>query len=73
MKNDDPLPILLDARQAAKLCGLGRSTWFRLSSAGQTPQPVRLGSRVLWSRDELTEWARAGCPNRQRWQEAKTA
>lgn len=62
--------ILIDAKAAAVLCGVGRTTWLTLASAGKTPAPVRLGRRVLWRRDELKSWIAAGCPARQQWSAA---
>jgi predicted DNA-binding transcriptional regulator AlpA len=63
---DDPL--LIDAKGAAALCGICRTTWLSLCSAGKTPEPIRLGRRVLWRLDELRAWLDAGCPARHNWQ-----
>jgi len=41
-------PVLIDAKTASKLCGVGLSLWYELSAAGQTPQPVKLNSKKLW-------------------------
>ena len=62
-------PLLLDARAAAALCGIGRSLWLELHASGRCPLPIRLGRRVVWRREELEAWVRAGCPARERWQE----
>lgn len=59
--------MVVDARDAAKLCGIGRSTWLRLHAAGKTPAPVRLGRSVRWRTAELRAWLIAGCPSRVRW------
>ena len=64
--------ILLDAENAARLCGLSQSTWQRLSNAGRVPAPIKLGRRSLWSRVELESWAAMGCPNREQWNRMKT-
>lgn len=61
-------PLLLDARAAAKICGVSRSHFLAMHSAGRIPLPVRLGRRVLWRAAELTVWIEAGCPSRDRWQ-----
>lgn len=58
---------LLDARAAAAMCGISRSLWLALHNSGRIPLPVRLGRRVLWRREELLNWIRAGCPARQIW------
>ena len=64
-------PILLRARDAARLCGCGLSFWYQLDSTGQNPQPVILNSLKLWSYEHLRAWARHGCPARTsaEWQE----
>lgn len=64
------VPLLLDAKAAAKLCGVSARTWWALRSAGKTPLPVRLGRRTLWRAGELADWCRAGCPGRDRWENA---
>jgi predicted DNA-binding transcriptional regulator AlpA len=62
----------LAARDAARLCAVSVPTWYRLRSAGKIgPVPIRLGGRVLWRVEELTEWVRLGCPSRQEWEALK--
>ena len=63
----DAEALLLDGREAARLCAVGLRTWRRLDSSGRVPLPVRIGRRVLWRADELREWIVAGCPSRARW------
>ena len=60
-------PLLLDSGRAAALCGVGRSLWWSLHSAGRVPLPVKLGRRTLWRRDELIDWINAGLPPRDKW------
>ena len=66
-----PEPILLDAKQAAAMLGIGRAHLYALHSSGRLPMPIHLGRRTLWRADELKDWVKAGCPNRQRWLAAK--
>lgn len=66
-----PEPLLVAAKDAAKLCGICRNTWLSLNTQGLVPRPVRLGRRVLWGRDELHNWVNAGCPSRVQWEERK--
>jgi excisionase family DNA binding protein len=66
-----PAPLLVDAREAAALTGISRSHFLALNSSGRVPQPVRLGRRTLWRREELAAWIEAGCPSRDRWQALK--
>jgi predicted DNA-binding transcriptional regulator AlpA len=54
--------LLVNTEQAAAACGIGRSTWFRLKSAGRTPAPVRLAGRVLYRVEDLKLWVSLGCP-----------
>lgn len=60
--------LLLSADAAATLLGVGRSHFYGLHSSGRLgPMPIRLGRRTLWSRQELEEWVKCGCPGRQQW------
>lgn len=63
--------LLLNAVGAASLCGVSRSMWWSLHSAGLVPLPIRLRGRTLWRRDELLDWTRADCPPRDRWEAMK--
>ena len=55
-------PRLVDAGQAAAMCGLGRTQWDRLVAEGTAPQPIRhLGDVVLWPVAELDRWIAEGC------------
>jgi len=65
-------PIMLDAKQAAALCGVSRSTWLAWDSAGMNPRAVRLGGRVLWAVEDLRLWVRWGC-EREEFERRKAA
>ena len=60
-------PAMLRAPEAADYCGLGASTWHRLSAAGEVPEPRKVGGSVLWDRRELAAWSAHGCPPRAEW------
>ncbi len=62
-----PDPLLLDAKKAATMLGIGRTHLYALHSSGRLPLPLRLGRRTLWRTDELKNWVAAGCPSRQKW------
>jgi predicted DNA-binding transcriptional regulator AlpA len=64
---------LLRARGAATLCGVGLATWWRWDAAGRVPHGVKIGGARLWSREELLDWIRAGCPERVEWQARREA
>ena len=63
--------LVVEAVQAARLCGVSRATWYSLRKAGRIPRPVRIGRRVLWRIEELREWMAAGCPPCSRWDAMK--
>jgi predicted DNA-binding transcriptional regulator AlpA len=70
----DPIPdtLLLDAKTAAKLLGIGERFFWSMHSSGELgPLPIRLGKRTLWSRFELTDWVRNRCPRREEWVSTK--
>jgi predicted DNA-binding transcriptional regulator AlpA len=61
-------PILLDSKAAARLCGLGRTSFLQNDRLGIIgPRSIRLTGKVLWCRTELEEWAKRGCPGRTHW------
>ena len=66
-------PRLLDYKESANLCGIKKTLWYSLNASGRIPAPIRLGHRVLWARDELEGWIKAGCPNRKAWEKMKSA
>lgn len=65
-------PLLVDAKQAASLLGIGKSHFQALLSAGKIgPLAQKLGRRSLFSVRELRSWVDAGTPPRQAWIEKK--
>ena len=60
-------PGLLRRAAAARFCSAGVSTWDRWTAAGLTPTAIRISGAVYWSRAELAEWCRHGCPPRAEW------
>jgi len=64
-------PLLVDAREAGRLCSVSRSLWLSLHGQGRVPRPVCLGRRMLWSIAELRSWIAAGCPPRDRWEASR--
>ncbi len=66
--NGNTAPLLVDARQAARLCGLGRTSFLAADRTGELgPRSIRLGRRRLWSVSELASWVRRGCPPHGVW------
>lgn len=60
-------PILVDARKAAALLGIGLRTIRTMDAAGKLPAPVRVSNCVRWRLSELHAWTEAGCPDRETW------
>jgi predicted DNA-binding transcriptional regulator AlpA len=60
-------PALLRRKDAAAFLGIGGSTLDRLTAAGLVPAPIKLAGSVCWSRGELAEFCRHGCPPRTEW------
>ena len=65
--------VLVGDNAAGRICGVSGRTWRRMTAAGETPSPVRLGRLRRWSVEELRAWAASGCPSRERWQAMKSA
>ncbi len=60
--------LLLSAKEAARLCGIGERTWWTRNAAGAVPAPVRLGGATRWRRNEIEAWIEDGCPRRDEWE-----
>jgi predicted DNA-binding transcriptional regulator AlpA len=58
-----PEPLLLRAKEAARLCGIALSTWYEFKSAGMLPPSIKLGKARLWRLDVLRRWVEWDCPN----------
>ena len=70
MSNELPQSELLDARQAAALIGVGRTTVFKLDAAKKMPAAIRLTDRLVrWRRQDLLRWIELGAPTRERFEE----
>ncbi len=61
-------PLLIDFNEAARLIGVGVSTFYAMDRSGELgPQGIRLRRRRLWPVAELTQWVKLGCPHREKW------
>jgi predicted DNA-binding transcriptional regulator AlpA len=66
--------LLLRAKQAAVMLGVSTATWYRLVSAGRTPQAVRLSQGLVrWRRSDLLLWIDMGCPGRAEFEARRAA
>lgn len=55
---------LLSAEEAAKMCGMGKTSFLKLASAGKMPASVKLDRLRRWRRKEIVAWIAAGCPDK---------
>ena len=70
----DPIfPLVVDAKALAKLLGSGLRTVRSWQAAGILPTPVRIGGRVLWRVQEISDWIDVGAPNRDDWESRKAS
>lgn len=56
----DASPLLLNAKETAKLIRIGMTKFWRLQSTGAMPKPNHIG---LFSRKEIEKWIADGCPD----------
>jgi predicted DNA-binding transcriptional regulator AlpA len=54
-------PALITAAEFAQMLKLSVRTLWRRRSAGQVPQPVRIGGAVRWRLDDVRQWIAGGC------------
>ena len=48
---------LLTCRQVQRVCGLSKSTLYRLMRTGVFPEPLKIGPKAIrWRADEIQEW-----------------
>ena len=64
-------PALLTIPQVCDYLNIARPTSYKINSSGAFGLlPIKLGTcrKVLYSRAELDDYVRAGCPHRKVWQ-----
>jgi hypothetical protein len=60
--------LLIPDSAAAALIGISRAHFHRLRASGKLgPQAIRLGRKVLYERESLVLWVKAGCPDAPTW------
>lgn len=63
-----PTPVgAFRAKQAARFCSIGASTWSRMDAAGLIPAGSFVSGCKLWGKRELAKWIDHGCPPRTEW------
>lgn len=56
---------LLNAKELAKMLSLSKRQVFRLNSCGKLPAPIRIGGSVRWAETTISQWLKAGAPDRK--------
>lgn len=60
--------LLIDTKMAARLLNVSARTLYRLHQLGATPDPVRIGGKIIRFRlAELLAWIEADCPPKKHW------
>lgn len=59
---------LLTTKALGQMLSLSKRQIFRLNSCGKIPAPIRIGSAVRWSTQEISRWLAAGAPDRRAWE-----
>ena len=62
LDDDRPAPLLVDAREAARLLNVSKRTIFRWAAGHVLPESIRLGGGRFWRYDDLAAWVEGGCP-----------
>lgn len=57
-----PPVVLITARELADMMHISLRTLWRLRSARQIIQPLKIGRATRWRLDEVTNWISQGCP-----------
>jgi excisionase family DNA binding protein len=57
--------LLITADQLAKWLQVSKRSLWRLRSAGEIPEPMRLGGAVRWRLTDVEAWMAKGCPRRE--------
>jgi predicted DNA-binding transcriptional regulator AlpA len=61
--------LLIPDTAAAQLAGVSRAHLHRMRAAGKWgPKAIRLGRKLLFSRDETIQWINAACPDGRTWE-----
>jgi excisionase family DNA binding protein len=65
-------PELLTISDVCKMLNISRAEFYRLNASGKfAPLQIGLCRKVLYNRDEVENWIRAGCVHRKVWQTTK--
>ena len=62
---------LLSAKTLGQMLSLSKRQVFRLNSCGKIPAPIRIGGSVRWVESQISEFIKAGAPDRKTWEAIK--
>ncbi len=55
-------PALITATELAQMMQISIRTLWRLRSAGELIEPIRIGGNTRWRLEEVRQWIADGCP-----------
>jgi predicted DNA-binding transcriptional regulator AlpA len=55
------MTVLITARQLAAWLKISKRSLYRMRSAGQLPEPIRLRGAVRWRAADIEAWLTASC------------
>ena len=58
-----PARVLITATDLAQMMQISVRTLWRLVSAGQVVEPIRIGGNTRWRLKEVEQWIVDGCPS----------
>ena len=61
----DP-PMLLSVNDVSKMLNVSARTVWTLRDSRSIPMPMKIGSLVRWSREDIANWIRTGGPTQNR-------
>lgn len=62
-----PDPLLVSAKELARLLGISLKTIGRRRQTRHIPPPVQVGSLVRWQLATIIAWVADGCPHMDDW------
>ena len=62
-------PLLLTARDLARMLAVSLATVWRMKAMNKLPKPLTLGPQTIrWRAEEVREWIAADCPEQRIWE-----
>jgi predicted DNA-binding transcriptional regulator AlpA len=64
---------LLTAKAVGDILSLSKRQVFRLKSSGKIPAHVKINGSVRWRQSDIEHWISLGCPDRDVFEQRKSA